>query len=104
MTWRTYPPSGRVWALVLRPHESVPRVAQYEPAMRAWCDGCLSWSICEWHPLPRHERFNERTHAVDASERAIEELCEVAESVCCGHDEWRRLERAIEKVREVRGG
>jgi hypothetical protein len=71
MSWHKTPPNGRVWALVLWDHayHPIPAVAQYEPRSRAWLarDGTSeSWPAdqCTWHPLPHHERFNEKTHVL----------------------------------------
>lgn len=76
MTWRREPPEGRVWALVLWDHSyhPIPKVAQYDPPSKEWFTqdtGTVeSWPAdqCEWHPLPHHERFDEKTHALSRAE------------------------------------
>lgn len=68
-TWRTTPPTGRVWALVLVRGYPVPDVMQYEPRFGLWVTtgGDYPASECEWHPLPYHPSYGEmtKTHAVE---------------------------------------
>lgn len=67
--WRTEPPDGRVWALVMPTGAAhpVPEVMQYEPRTDCWISpfGERVWD-CEWHPLPDHPAYRGlRTHAVE---------------------------------------
>jgi len=72
MNWNdgetTEEPTDRVWALILWKHgtTSIPLVAQWEPARRVWCHPFNDFKVrhddVEWCPLPRHERFDDRTH------------------------------------------
>lgn len=74
MTWKTRPPKGRVWALVLvKGGSNVPFVAQYEPRSCTWTIAkfqdmpltSFAAKDCEWHELPQHESFHEKTHAIE---------------------------------------
>ena len=71
MTWRTDPPKGRVFALVLIHGTTTPFVGQYEPGLKEWIGywwGALnSWRSehCTWHPLPPHPHFDSSTHAME---------------------------------------
>jgi len=75
MKWKdgetTEEPTKRVWALILWKHgtTSIPLVAQWEPSRRFWChpfnDFTVRHADVEWCPLPRHERFDDRTHLME---------------------------------------
>lgn len=69
--WKKGVPSeGCVFTLILLEGDTVPHVGQFEPNHNCWsyfANGNLYKAdpdLVEYHPLPPHERFDEKTHLV----------------------------------------